>query len=187
MTIYFIRHAQSEFNAVFDPDKTDPMIFDSPLSALGISQAENTRNLIANLKINHVIVSPLTRTLETAHLIFGNNYPMTINAVIREQLTHSCDRGTRPEILAEKWPHLDFSQLEQQWWHKGVDNQHGFAVEPLEILNGRAREFVAFARDSGLDSVAIVSHGNFIREVTGIQPDNCQIIAFDPANNRVLA
>ena len=35
MTIYLIRHAQSAFNAVHDPNKPDPMIFDAPITELG--------------------------------------------------------------------------------------------------------------------------------------------------------
>ena len=31
MSIYLIRHAQSAFNAVYGPNKPDPMIFDAPL------------------------------------------------------------------------------------------------------------------------------------------------------------
>ena len=30
MSIYLIRHAQSAFNAVYGPNKPDPMIFDAP-------------------------------------------------------------------------------------------------------------------------------------------------------------
>ena len=34
MSIYLIRHAQSAFNAVHDPNKPDPMIFDAPITAV---------------------------------------------------------------------------------------------------------------------------------------------------------
>ena len=35
MTIYFIRHAQSAFNAAYDPSKPDPMIFFAPQVSVG--------------------------------------------------------------------------------------------------------------------------------------------------------
>ena len=44
MTIYLIRHAQSAFNAVYDPNKPDPMIFDAPITALGETQAQQARS-----------------------------------------------------------------------------------------------------------------------------------------------
>ena len=52
MTIYLIRHAQSAFNAVHDPKKPDPMIFDAPITALGETQARNARSEVKELDIN---------------------------------------------------------------------------------------------------------------------------------------
>ena len=68
MTIYLIRHAQSAFNAVHDPNKPDPMIFDAPITAIGESQAINARDEVKQLNITNVIVSPFTRTLQMALL-----------------------------------------------------------------------------------------------------------------------
>ena len=70
MTVYLIRHAQSAFNAVHDPNKPDPMIFDAPITALGETQAQQARSEIKQLDLINVIVSPFTRTLQTAQLIF---------------------------------------------------------------------------------------------------------------------
>ena len=72
MSIYLIRHAQSAFNAVYGPNKPDPMIFDAPITELGETQAKQVRREVAQLDIKHVIVSPFTRTLQTAQLIFEN-------------------------------------------------------------------------------------------------------------------
>ena len=49
MTIYFIRHAQSAFNAAYDPSKPDPIIFDAPITALGETQAQQARDEVNNL------------------------------------------------------------------------------------------------------------------------------------------
>ena len=85
MTIYLIRHAQSAFNAVHDdPNKPDPMIFDAPITELGETQARQARNEVEKLDINNLIVSPFTRTLQTAQLIFENRLPFQINAAVRE-------------------------------------------------------------------------------------------------------
>ena len=73
MTIYLIRHAQSAFNAVHDPNKPDPMIFDAPITELGKTQAIQARSEVEKFEIKNVIVSPFTRTLQTALLIFGKN------------------------------------------------------------------------------------------------------------------
>ncbi len=181
MTIYLIRHAQSQFNAVFDPDKPDPMIFDAPLSELGKHQAKQAQENIHQLDINNIIVSPLTRTLQTASLIFGDTYPIRINAMVREQVSNSCDIGRPPQELSIEYPHLDFDHLDECWWYNEEKDQRGISVESHETLLQRADEFVQFLRKNNVRSTAIVSHGNFICALTGIQPENCEIIEFDPA------
>ncbi|MCF6326415.1 MAG: phosphoglycerate mutase family protein [Devosiaceae bacterium] len=179
MSIYLIRHAQSEFNAAYGKIMRDPMIFDAPLSDLGITQAVEVRDEVERLNLKNVIVSPLTRTLETAELIFQRSLPTKVNALVREQLSHSGDVGTHPDILAKNWAHLDFSHLEDHWWHKGDGGKNGITVEPLISLEQRAAEFVAFAKQMKLHSTAIVTHGNFIRALTGVQPDNCQVLKLE--------
>ena len=84
MTIYLIRHAQSAFNAVYDPNKPDPMIFDAPITALGETQAQQARSEVKQLDLTNVIVSPFTRTLQTAQIIFGNRLPFQINSEVRD-------------------------------------------------------------------------------------------------------
>lgn len=180
MTIYLIRHAQSAFNAVYDPSKPDPMIFDAPITKLGESQAQKARAEIHQLELANVIVSPFTRTLQTAHLIFGNTRPFQINATVREQLSNSCDVGRPPHELAKDYPHLDFDHLDDCWWHDGEKDHRGISVEPHETLQERADGFAAFLKRESIHSTAIVTHGNFIRALTGIQPQNCEVVKFDP-------
>jgi len=181
MTLYLIRHAQSQFNAAFSQDPTtDPMIFDSPLSEFGEQQARETREHVRQLNIDRIIVSPFTRFLQTASLIFGETRPFEINADVREQLIHSCDVGRPPHELAVDFPHLGFNHLEDCWWHDGEKDHNGIAVEPNEVLQQRADQYAAFLKAERYHSTAIVSHGNFIRALTGIQPENCQILEFNP-------
>ncbi|WP_425040703.1 histidine phosphatase family protein [Primorskyibacter sp. S187A] len=180
MTIYLIRHAQSAFNAVYDRTKPDPMIFDAPITDLGETQALRAREAVQALDIEQVIVSPLTRTLQTAHLIFGQRLPVRIDARVREQLTNSCDVGRTPQELAREYPHHDFDHLETCWWHDEEKDHRGISVESDAILQARADAYAQFLQESGTRSTAIVTHGNFIRALTGIQPDNCDILPFDP-------
>ena len=114
MTIFLIRHAQSAFNAVYDPLKPDPMIFDAPITKLGEVQAQQARSQIEKLDIRTVIVSPFTRTLQTAQLIFGNRLPFQISADVREQLCNSCDVGSTPNELSKNFPYFDFNHLDER-------------------------------------------------------------------------
>ena len=180
MTIYLIRHAQSAFNAVHKPNKPDPMIFDAPITELGETQARQARKEIKKFTIRSVIVSPFTRTIQTAQLIFENSLPFQINAEVREQLVNSCDVGSTPRELYENFPHLDFDDLDECWWHQGEKDYRGISVEPEEVLMERASRFSAYLQRENIHSTAIVSHGNFIRALTGIKPNNCEILEFDP-------
>ena len=56
MSIYLIRHAQSAFNAVYGPNKPDPMIFDAPITELGETQAKQARIEVEKLDIKQLIV-----------------------------------------------------------------------------------------------------------------------------------
>ena len=51
MSVYLIRHAQSAFNAVHDPLKPDPMIFDAPITEFGEVQAYQARRQVEKLDI----------------------------------------------------------------------------------------------------------------------------------------
>ena len=178
MPIYLIRHAQSAFNAVYGPNKPDPMIFDAPITELGETQAKQARREVEKLDIKNVIVSPFTRTLQTAQLIFENRLPLQINAAVREQLGNSCDVGSPPNKLAQDFPHLNFNHLDECWWHEGEKDYRGISVEPEEVLMERADRFVDYIKHESIHSTAIVSHGNFIRALTGIKPKNCEVIQF---------
>ena len=179
MSVYLIRHAQSAFNAVHDPLKPDPMIFDAPITELGEVQAYQARRQVEKLDINAVIVSPFTRTLQTAQLIFGDRLKFQISADVREQLCNSCDVGSAPGELARKFPHLDFNHLAERWWYEGEKDHRGISVEPEEVLMERANNFASHIKREDIQSTAIVYHGNFIRALTGIKPKNCEIIQFD--------
>ena len=180
MTIYFIRHAQSAFNAVHDPLKPDPMIFDAPITELGKKQAQQAQGKIKKLDIKTVIVSPYTRTIQTALLMFGFKFPFQISADVREQLCNSCDVGSTPDELSRSFPHLDFNHLEERWWYDGEKDHRGISVEPEGVLMERANNFVSHLKRENIHSTAIVSHGHFIRAITGVKPNNCEIIEFDP-------
>jgi broad specificity phosphatase PhoE len=77
---YFIRHGQSVANSqrvIAGPD--------SPLSALGISQAKEAAELLRSKNIDLIISSPMTRTMQTAEIIAEFiNYEKSKIVVINE-------------------------------------------------------------------------------------------------------
>ena len=75
-------------------------LFDAPLSEMGIKEARQAQHTLFDIiqKYNlrppdEILVSPLTRTLETANLIF----PYSPNVHVREELRERCT-GKPPDI-----------------------------------------------------------------------------------------
>ncbi len=180
MPVYFIRHGQSEFNAAYDGGEKDPMIFDAPLTDMGIRQAEDAKALVAELGIKQVITSPLTRAIQTSLCIFGNSAPITVAASHRELLIHSCDVGRGPGDLQRDFPTLSFDHLPEHWWHQGPENEDGIAVEPHDVFLQRITEFEIDLVRIEERPLAIVGHGNAFYAMIGRMLDNCEIHRYQP-------
>ena len=176
MSIHLIRHGQSAFNAVYT-GASDPMIFDAALTPLGRNQASAARARVAELGIREVICSPLTRALQTARLIFPTEH-IHVHSETREHLGNSCDIGRSPAELQTSFPDIAFTHLPDIWWHTGPLNAVGVPVEPevvfLQRMTALGRELSA--RETR--PLAVVCHGHVIRALTGIDPDNCDIVEF---------
>ena len=179
MSIYFIRHGQSEFNAA-PHHGVDPLIFDAPLTELGKAQADRVRNEVKELNICHVISSPLTRAVQTALRIFEGRARISIEPTHREWLTHSCDVGRPPDALARDFPSLSFEHLDDHWWHRGPANENNVPVEPESVFHDRVRDFDRLLETAVTRPVAIVGHGNFFQEMIGRMMTNCEVHTYQP-------
>ena len=176
-TIYLIRHGQSTFNALFDVDPVDPLHFDARLSPKGIQQVEAARHTVSNLQVDLIVVSPLTRAIETAVGMFsGAATSMIVFDLLREQLGNSCDVGRSPTELAAEFPMLDFDHLDDPWWHNGEKDHRGVPAEPTEHVDRRVAEFSKWISERPESSIAAVGHGEFFRRLTGTYLKNCEVM-----------
>jgi broad specificity phosphatase PhoE len=92
---------------------------------------------------------------------------------VRERAAFTCDVGSTPDRLAERFPHHNFDHLPRQWWHRGL--------EPVESTVARADEFrkgVAAREDSA--TTLLVSHWAFILALSGRSLENGEILQYDP-------
>ncbi len=184
MPIYFIRHGQSEFNAVHKQmGDNDPLIFDAPLTDKGCRQAEEAKVLVADLGIKQVITSPLTRAIQTALCLFDNIAPIKVEASHRELLIHSCDVGRPPKELERDFPSLSFAHLQSVWWHQGSENDDGVAVEPEDVFLQRIDALDRSMTQIKDRPVAIVGHSNVFRALTGRTLANCEIHLYRPSES----
>ena len=174
-----IRHGQSTFNAAWAQSPCDPMLWDARLSPLGREQVREARDAMRRHPVEVVLVSPLTRALETAVGVFDGHPsapPVHIVPLLRERVENSCDIGRAPADLAAEFPALDFAHLPPVWWHaEGAPDERGIHLEPENVVRARAAEFRASLRARDERVIAVVAHGTFLWHLTGKALANCEV------------
>jgi broad specificity phosphatase PhoE len=167
-----IRHGQSEFNVHYGRTRQDPGIRDPVLTDEGRAQAHAAAAALGAHDLRRLISSPYRRALETAEIIAGAlGLPVAIDPTVGERAAFSCDFGSDPTALAQRWPAWSFDHLPEQWW---PDHE-----EPEAGLLARCARFRG-ATDALIDRdhVAIVSHWGFIRALTGLTVPNATAVRF---------
>lgn len=173
-----MRHGQSEWNVIYAKTRVDPGMPDPGLTEEGRRQAAEAGRALAQRGIKRLIASPYRRTLETAAILAERlSLGVTIEPLVREHCKFGCDVGSHRSVLAQDWPHLDFSDLPERWW-PDLD-------ETEEQVLDRARAFrAAMAEREDWSATAVVSHWGFIRLLTGAQLGNGELLHFDPIADR---
>jgi broad specificity phosphatase PhoE len=173
-----IRHAQSEFNAVFNRTREDPGIHDPRLTEEGRRQARLAAEALSGAGIARLVASPYTRALETAAIIAERHgLPIAVDARIGERAAFACDVGTPLAQLRRRWPRLALDHLDEIWWP---------ALEESETALGRRCEAFRseIAAHPDWAGFAVVSHWGFIRCLTGITVENGTALRVDPRQPR---
>eukprot|EP00932_Pfiesteria_piscicida_P007317 SRR837773.1736.p1 GENE.SRR837773.1736~~SRR837773.1736.p1 ORF type:complete len:234 (+),score=84.44 SRR837773.1736:67-702(+) len=151
-----------------------PEVMDSPLTEIGRSQARALQPRTRALAPELVVVSPLTRTAQTAMLAFahllptggggsgggGGNGGAAAAFVAHEACheiagVHTCDRRRSLTELRREFPFIDYDQAglkeEDPFWSETER-------EPLPRLADRGYELLMWLRDRSEKDVAVVSH-----------------------------
>lgn len=167
-----VRHGQSEFNVHYGRTRIDPGIRDPALTADGIAQVRAAADALAGHDIRRLVASPYKRALETAEIIATRlDVPVVIDPVVGERAAFTCDYGSDPVELAQRWPRWSFDHLPTQWWPDHEEPEAG-----LIARCARFRELTDALDDR--DHVAIVSHWGFIRALTGLAVQNAAIVRY---------
>jgi broad specificity phosphatase PhoE len=178
-TVLCIRHGESTFNAAWRAMAVDPLHFDAPLSETGFEQVAHARTRIRDLPIELVVVSPLTRALQTASRLFADHParpPIIVHPLARERVENSCDVGRAPAAIASDFPHIDVGDLPSVWWHaQGVADERGICVEPIASVERRVADFRSFLEARPERHIAVVGHGTFFFHLTGRMLANCEM------------
>lgn len=119
---------------------------------------------IKNIKL--VLVSPLSRTLQTATNIFkDHNIKMIAIDEIMEhpQSFEICNQRLDKKILIDKYPHIDFSRISDDhliFWEEKYNPDH-----ELERLKKRIEDFKNIVKTFNEDNIAIVSHSSYLGQM----------------------
>ena len=178
-TILCIRHGESTFNAAWAASPSDPMHWDARLSARGREQVRQARTALAEHPVEVVLVSPLTRAIETALGLFEDHPAapaMEVVPLLRERVENSCDVGRAPAELASEFARLSFTHVPDVWWHaEGQPDARGICVEPDAHVQARVESFRRSLRTRPERTIAVVGHGTFLRYLTGKSLANCEV------------
>lgn len=158
LEIYLVRHGETQWNVTGRFQGR----LDSPLTALGIAQADRCGALIARALEGRgpvpLRMSPLGRTRETAALVRNRVPcdPVTIEPRLAEITTGSWDGLTFAEVET-RWPERLIGADQETWFYRSPDGE--------THADGVARATGWLSEQSG--TLIAVSHGLMTRLIRG--------------------
>jgi Fructose-2,6-bisphosphatase len=147
--LFLTRHGETEWNVVHRMQGFK----DSPLTELGVRQAESLKTVLDTVPIDLIYSSPSPRARRTAEIVrHGRDIPLEISADLMEMGFGIWEGLVHPEVQAqypEQWDHF---------WH----NPEAFAIQDSETyrqVETRAVNFIqeVLQKHSG-KSLLIVTH-----------------------------
>ncbi len=172
-TVILVRHGQSTANRDHDygPNaKPDPS-----LTPLGISQAQE---LIGNPTLKDpdlVVVSPLSRAVQTAHTIYEGSAPYLITPLHTERWSCRSDEGVSASKLGEKNSYVKewqgFDDLPEDWTPTRSTDRDWYTT--------RVPAFIQFLRDRDEEKIVVIGHGGIFGALVGRDMRNCEIAMLD--------
>lgn len=162
--VILIRHAQAEHNV-----DCDWSIFDPKLTDKGIDQCKTLASQIEAdfpyaLDNCRIVVSPLSRTLQTVKHSLGWLLDRGVSVVARaewqEDTANPCDVGAERSELEKAWPSYDFSQLDPIYPQK--TGLYGPKEETIRERAAFARQWLSEQPDG---CIVVVTHSGFLNRV----------------------
>ncbi|KAI5920028.1 histidine phosphatase superfamily [Camillea tinctor] len=158
------------------------------LSEKGIEQcrvlaADLQRNLPFTADECRIIVSPLTRTLQTVHYALpwlrDKGVPVEVRAEWQEWTDNPCDIGSDPASIKKDWPDFDFSQLDPIYPQKvGL---YGASPEALRERASFAKRWLSGRHEK---CIIVVTHSGFLkRTVVGEKFRNVEYRTYEVVDN----
>ena len=163
-SLYLIRHGHSLHNELFHKIGVQafriPATIDSPLTQEGHLQSiELGQSWQRKKDIELVLVSPLTRTLETCMNIFGDiDIPIISQEFLREYPIgeDTCNKRSSLTLLKNKFPKIEF-QLDVDQDTLWKEDYRENMIE----LEQRLEKMITYLQKRPEKNIAIVGHSSF--------------------------
>lgn len=174
--VHFVRHAEGTHNLAGASESKLPLHHDARLTVKGREQCHDLSISTRNLGVECVIVSPMSRCLETAKLSFPHCYesqevPFVADENWRETVNYLCDSRQRRTVLKGEYPSVDFNFIDHDddplWNHYedkfGCYKTHTRLRESNdpESLFKRIRSAWQSIFERSEKNIAVVSHSAF--------------------------
>jgi len=162
--LHLIRHGHSLHNELFHKIGVEafriPLTIDSPLTQEGHLQSIELGHTWQNKNdIELVLVSPLTRTLETCMNIFGDtDIPIESHEFLREYPIgeDTCNKRSSLNIIKKKYTKVKFNLDDDQdlLW----TSEYRESLDELEI---RLQIMIDYLKSRKETNIAIIGHSSF--------------------------
>ena len=186
--LHLIRHAEGTHNLNEEQSKF-PLHFDAKLTDRGVTQCHELAKHTKRLDVEAVVVSPLTRSLQTSILSFPHLYeglnnnasdnkksvPFIAYEEWRETVNYLCDSRRSTTDLQQSYPNVCFSNLEHEhdpiWAHYesifGDYNAHLAGRESRDpiSLHNRAHSAWKVLLKRPEKNIALVGHSAFFMHI----------------------
>ncbi|KAH9248566.1 hypothetical protein BASA81_013750 [Batrachochytrium salamandrivorans] len=196
--VMWVRHAQGIHNAAelaLGKDEWESVecrkdvYFDANLNEIGVEQSKvlqfalNGPLTTRALKVDLIIVSPLSRAIETAQIAFESVWdqvPVIAVELARERFGKNiCDKRRSVSELKRLFPRVDFDSF-MDGEH---DSYHDAEVrETPEQVAERVKRLMHWIMQLPYDSVAVVGHSDYMSHASVVAgfphhwPANCELV-----------
>jgi len=166
--VFLVRHGEGVHNA-----QRRYCIRDPPLTDRGKNQAASLQGHPSLANCELLVVSPLSRAVETAAIAIGQRPAcrVVLSPLCSERWTGRCDEGRTKSQLVADFPFVadweGFAGLPENWSHTQKSDQHWFTQ--------RVPAFLDWLRSQPERLVVTVGHGAFFEGLSGKYLDNCEV------------
>ncbi|KAM0424455.1 hypothetical protein ACHAPT_010379 [Fusarium lateritium] len=179
-TIHILRHGQARHNVQRGYPYRDP-----PLTEIGREQAKVVQQTLS-VKPDLIIVSPMTRTIETMNIVFGhlfndssggNKVEIRVWPELREAHNAICNKGVSRAELAAKFPQLNFSSCRKEWDYSAHTPER--ATSRAEWVRRRLSDL---ASSGNYKNIFLITHRGLIAFL--VQGERFSVCGMSPSSSQ---